>query len=765
MLSEFIQKEVPKKIRLVLIVITLLSAAGAASAPSTDIKTIPPLGYYSDYDWVAVPEGASDARVKKMIRAEVERLVKSNRQKRYSEAITIFQRWMDEKAELNEQWKKKTLELSARLRDKVAEVSSLRQEYIQLKNQLDVKETQLKALKETLKNDTLTLERYDNEKKFLKDNVAGQLEDLAYMVVAVGKRRLAVDEDLKDVRNLISNTMIIKAIEEVNGSEIQALTVVRENKLIRDYVKSVTSGYALALDSYTNDFAKLSEKNETIVFLVQAIEVNPFKEKSGIAKTRGSGAGAESTVHLINRGNLDKIWEKENLAGDATKNSIKDFIKRLLNQAEKQNREIEGKISEIQASYQKRLADVNQNISRISGSMESHRSELETLSVEYNDFKDKHDRYQECDLNPAIEGLKEVEKEYSRFYNQRIFLADKTEEGKPDKRAIDAYQDFAALAAAKMKDIKEAEYKNTVVTVDYKLDSYSEDIITYSPRIRAFTIIFLTKKELSTYVSYVASVGYQMELQPQEGKVVTTRGRKSTRAGYAGMTFVTIPAGSFMMGSNDGQSDEKPVHKVNIKSFQMMTTEVTQAQWQAVMGTTVEQQRDKANPSWSLSGVGDNNPMYYISWNECKEFIKKLNRLDPEKGYRLPTEAEWEYACRAGTSSKFHNGDSDRNLDAVAWYSGNSGRKTHPIGQKRANAWGLYDMHGNVWEWCQDWYHGSYSGAPKDGGAWDSPAGSYRLLRGGSWYYYPLICRSASRHRDSPVIRYNDVGFRLVRSS
>ena len=212
-----------------------------------------------------------------------------------------------------------------------------------------------------------------------------------------------------------------------------------------------------------------------------------------------------------------------------------------------------------------------------------------------------------------------------------------------------------------------------------------------------------------------------------------------------------------MIGSNDEDNDEKPVHNVYIKSFKMMTTEVTQAQWNSLMSY---------NPS---NYKGDYLPIDEVSWDEVQEFIQKLNQYDPGKGYRLPSEAEWEYACRAGTTTKYYSGNSDSDLARAGWYNGNSGSKTHPVGQKEPNAWSLYDMHGNVWEWCEDWYQSSYNGAPSDGSAWLSPAGQYRVLRGGSWNSSTSCCRSASRLSREPtrllVGRYSlSGGFRLARS-
>jgi formylglycine-generating enzyme required for sulfatase activity/serine/threonine protein kinase len=217
------------------------------------------------------------------------------------------------------------------------------------------------------------------------------------------------------------------------------------------------------------------------------------------------------------------------------------------------------------------------------------------------------------------------------------------------------------------------------------------------------------------------------------------------------MAFMPIAAGSFQMGSDNGDSDEKPVHRVMFtKPFWMAKTEVTQAQYEQIMGE---------NPSYFKRS---DLPVECVSWNDAMEFCRKLTEHEQQAGrlpagyeYSLPTEAQWEYACRAVTT-----GDYAGNLDALAWYSSNSGSKTHPVGTKKGNAWGLYDMHGNVWEWCLDDWHGSYNGAPADGTRWGDGSGSYRVKRGGSWNDGASDCRSANRHYYSPEIAYGNLGFR-----
>lgn len=224
-------------------------------------------------------------------------------------------------------------------------------------------------------------------------------------------------------------------------------------------------------------------------------------------------------------------------------------------------------------------------------------------------------------------------------------------------------------------------------------------------------------------------------------------GAKQVRNGI-GMEFVYIPAGSFQMGAATGGPLTQPVHQVTIANgFSIGKYEVTQAQWQKVMGGSV----------YFDNLCGDNCPADKVSWNDAQEFITKLNAMNDGYIYRLPSEAEWEYACRAGITS-----DDSGDLNAVAWYDKNAGGRAHPVGKKQANAWGLYDMRGNVWEWCEDINHDNYRDAPADGSVWASGGDAgLRVMRGGSWGQLANSVTSASRYRLAPNQRGNS-GFRLV---
>ncbi len=221
-----------------------------------------------------------------------------------------------------------------------------------------------------------------------------------------------------------------------------------------------------------------------------------------------------------------------------------------------------------------------------------------------------------------------------------------------------------------------------------------------------------------------------------------------------------VKAGTFQMGSITGESDEKPVHSVTLTSdYYMGETEVTQAIWYAVTGKTIQQQRDMADKSYSLRGEGDTYPAYYISYADCKQFLRELNQMTGQS-FRFPTEAEWEYAARGGSKGKGYTYSGGNDIGDVAWYEGNSGSGTHAVKTKSPNELGLYDMSGNVWEWCQDWYD-SYPSSAQTNPTGPS-SGSDRVYRGGSYLNNASYCRSAYRFYYGPAYRDGHLGLRLA---
>ena len=227
------------------------------------------------------------------------------------------------------------------------------------------------------------------------------------------------------------------------------------------------------------------------------------------------------------------------------------------------------------------------------------------------------------------------------------------------------------------------------------------------------------------------------------------------QVGNVQFEMVYVEGGTFRMGATEEQGkdaydSEKPVHRVTLASYLIGKHEVTQALWKEVMGS---------NPSYNKQGR--DYPVEYVSWDDCQEFVKKLNARTGMK-FRMPTEAEWEYAARGGNRSKGYKYAGSDNLDEVGWYKDNSGYHTHPVGLKKPNELCLYDMSGNVWEWCQDWY-GDYTNEAQTNPA-GPQSGGFRVLRGGSDWYDARDCRVSGRFNGGPGLRYDSRGLRLVLS-
>lgn len=220
--------------------------------------------------------------------------------------------------------------------------------------------------------------------------------------------------------------------------------------------------------------------------------------------------------------------------------------------------------------------------------------------------------------------------------------------------------------------------------------------------------------------------------------------------GTVEIEMIRLPGGKFFMGSERGIELERPVHEVNVKPFAIGKFEVTQRQWKAVMGGS--------NPSKFTDG--DDLPVENVSWDDAQSFLKRLGN-----GYRLPTESEWEFAARGGTLTDFFHEEKQGKTGEYAWFIGNAEERTHQVGKKLPNPYGIFDIYGNVWEWCDDDWHDSYLGAPVDGRSWvDEPRALQRAARGGSFRFDEISCRSADRGRNFPNFRSPDGGFRLAKT-
>ena len=233
---------------------------------------------------------------------------------------------------------------------------------------------------------------------------------------------------------------------------------------------------------------------------------------------------------------------------------------------------------------------------------------------------------------------------------------------------------------------------------------------------------------------------------------------KTVTVNGVSFNMIQVEGGTFEMGSNYGESDEKPVHDVTLDGYWIAETEVTQALWKAVMGK---------DEGWSDDlGKGSDYPVYNVSYYDAIDFCEKLNELtDYKYNFRLPTEAEWEYAARGGNKSNGYKYSGSDDIGSVAWYQENSNRSTHPVKSKKCNELGLYDMSGNLWEWCSDRYSSSYYSHSPSKNPTGPNHGDYRVLRGGSWNYYKWDCQVTYRHNYDPDHGFDSGGFRIVSSS
>jgi formylglycine-generating enzyme required for sulfatase activity len=254
----------------------------------------------------------------------------------------------------------------------------------------------------------------------------------------------------------------------------------------------------------------------------------------------------------------------------------------------------------------------------------------------------------------------------------------------------------------------------------------------------------------------VASGGFGQEsTKPslQEGIKTSAERAALDLGGGVKLDLVLIRPGTFMMGDEKGGDDEKPVHKVNItKPFYMGQYKVTQQQWESLMGS---------NPS---SAKDPKNPVEKVSWEDCQAFLKKLNDKFGDKTvkFSLPTEAQWEYACRATKTTPYGFGDKETDLGRYAWFIENSKGKIHPVGEKKPNAWGLYDMHGDAWEWCADWYNKAYYKASPANDPAGPASGTFHVCRGSSWDNMAADCRCGFRLFAVPSDHFPYISLRVV---
>jgi formylglycine-generating enzyme required for sulfatase activity len=431
-------------------------------------------------------------------------------------------------------------------------------------------------------------------------------------------------------------------------------------------------------------------------------------------------------------------------------------LEKIANDQQTQRDVLESMVKKL--SVQKRAYEIQLKINRL----QAEAAELTKIALNFENYMENF----LGSFQTLLGNVAKVDKDLSGAMNEikqiaEMAMSQQTGNLPMNDRSSQKILDFLVASDLKKERLLDAlensRNANGEVEFDYRLKSASaettldvclENIQTYVQH--QLSPVLEAKKAKEEEECAIAELRRQQEVQLALQRQQKLRERIQSLSSELNLELVDVPAGSFMMGSNDYDNEKSP-HQVTLKAFQMSKYPITQKQYRLVMGT---------NPSYFR---GDENcPVEQVSWHDAMKFCQELSKKIGQQ-VKLPTEAQWEYACQAGSTGKYSFGDDVNKLGNYAWYDKNSGSKTHPVGEKLANSWELHDMHGNVWEWCEDVWHENYNGAPTDGSAWLTGVDKdRRALRGGSWYIIDINCRSANRLRNNADFRGNGNGFRVV---
>ncbi len=560
--------------------------------------------------------------------------------------------------------------------------------------------------------------------------------------------------DIKDTRStalehLADRTSATLLMEQRKGAYKQSLSKALGGVLSEDFIRSMTDEVFVG-NREKALLVVLAKDSKGITYLqLKRHDYYPFqKPKKGQPPKQGETPSVQAAV-VGSLKDLDAFLKKSNysLSGKDAKEAdalIRDTGKENLQTEERLNEQLRS-LREKNGNLQKKMADSRSDRETWVDALQKLESRHEAMRRELDKIRAR--------MEAAERSYKETQNAIEQKMGLQVTIIPVRDAAflKGSQTAVEAAADAVADKLDEVKNDAEKQYlRNTreaflILTTDKKAAA-----LEMVSRITAVKPLSFSSEGDVVRIK----VAFRVQTTLKED---TPPERKETLADpMKAIDFVLIKGGCFQMGDafGDGQADEKPVHKVCVDDFYISKYEVTQGQWQSVMGS---------NPSF-FKNCGDKCPVEQVSWNDIQGFLTKLN-AKTGRTYRLPTEAEWEYAARSGgKKEKYAGTSSDAELGKYAWYSANAGGIIHQSGQKQPNGLGLYDMTGNVWEWCQDWYGEMYYNQSTPKNPAGPQSGTRRVLRGGAWLFEPAGIRAATRYGLLPEAKGDIYGFRLTLS-
>jgi formylglycine-generating enzyme required for sulfatase activity/uncharacterized protein YcgL (UPF0745 family) len=563
-----------------------------------------------------------------------------------------------------------------------------------------------------------------------------------------------------ELKQIGRSALAAQAIETYKGMFISSLTEVRNAVLLSDYIKAIVSGsMSIENDRIQEQFSH--QGNQYFLWLGK-VSVKPLQKE--IAETTMGQRSNTVIIDVFHSNYAEKLVN--NGVNSALIERVKNLRDAEIEAIKRKNTSSTEQEKRILSEYENRFQKLDSEIIELENTIANFSRILKQF-IETN----TNVKFNSNDIKGSVElAMNEIDRNIMAMNNERMSIKEK----ELKSRTISGTQminDPAEEIADRVMSVynlmvtsytTENNFKSVIEVENAVTKNYLEQRTVTLKREVETLWIYPRMVGSSIHVLVVAGfkvVGEQTQQGGGSGVSIVSTGRDYTEtASGINLEMVFVQGGTFTMGctseqGSDCDSDEKPTFSATVSDFYIGKYEVTQAEWRAVMGS---------DPAELYFKGCDNCPVERVSWNDIQEFLKKLNQKTG-KTYRLPTEAEWEFAARGGKKSKGYKYAGSNNIDEVAWYSSNSGSKTKPVGTKKANELGIYDMSGNVWEWCSDWYS-SYTNSNKTNPTGPSSAQTNRVLRGGSWDSNARRCRVSYRSNGSPVSRDYEYGVRVVLS-